>query len=166
MRRFPNGRGLPPFDLCEKAHGRHTTRRISLKACDPLDVLFPHVRTVIHVGRFTEGKHKASTWENAYYLSSREPNSMPPVRWLQTIRDHWAGCEIRNHWRKDACLFEDKTRSRNPHLVANLMLLRNLALHVYVHHAGLSQNLNDFVETMAATPKLAFLLLHATNELT
>ena len=38
------------------------------------------------------------------------------------------GVEIRNHWRKDACLFEDKTRSRKPHIVGNLILLRNLVL--------------------------------------
>ena len=53
------------------------------------------------------------------------------------ICDHWAGCEIRNHWRKDTCLFLDKTRSRNPHLVVKLMFLRNLALHFYVHHGCL-----------------------------
>jgi len=36
--------------------------------------------------------------------------------------------EIRNHWRKDACLLEDKTRSRNPQLVGAMAMLRNILL--------------------------------------
>lgn len=37
------------------------------------------------------------------------------------------------HWRKDAILREDDKRCRNRNVVTNLMLLRNLALHFYVH---------------------------------
>ena len=123
---------------------------------------FPHACTVIHVGRLTEDKSKPALWENAYYVSSRPAKSMSPERWLQTLRDHWGGCEIRNHWRKDACLFEDKTRSRNPHVVANLMLLRNLALHFYAQQATLDESLNQFVENLAACPTLAARLIHAS----
>ena len=123
---------------------------------------FPHVRTVIRVGRFTEGQQQPATWEDAYYVSSKPADSMPPSRWLQTIRDHWGGCEIRNHWRKDACLFEDKTRSRNPHIVAHHMLLRNLALHIFSHHGALCENLNQFVEEVAACPPQAFCLIRSS----
>ena len=87
---------------------------------------------------------------------------MLPRRWLQTIRNHWGGCEIRNHWRKDACLFEDKTRSRNPHIVANLMLLRNLALQLYAHHGSACENFNRFVEDVASCPTLASRLIHSS----
>lgn len=124
---------------------------------------FPHVRTVIHVGRLTEGKQKPATWEDAYYVASRTAISASPERWLQTIRDHWGGCEIRNHWRKDACLFEDKTRSRNPHVVANLMLIRNLALHVFARNAGRYKSLPAFVEDVVAKPRLAFGLIQSSS---
>lgn len=123
---------------------------------------FPHIRTVIHVGRFTENGRRPAAWEDAYYVSSRMPESMLPRRWLQTIRNHWGGCEIRNHWRKDACLFEDKTRSRNPHIVANLMLLRNLALQLYAHHGSACENFNRFVEDVASCPTLASRLIHSS----
>jgi len=36
--------------------------------------------------------------------------------------------EIRNHWRRDALMGEDRSRSRNPNLLANLALLRNALL--------------------------------------
>jgi len=114
------------------------------------------------VGRLTEGKQKPATWEDAYYVSSRTADSMPPDSWLQTIRDHWGGCEIRNHWRKDACLFEDKTRSHNPRVVANLMLIRNLALHFFAHHGRQCENLNQFVENVASCPPLASRLIHSS----
>lgn len=114
------------------------------------------------MGRLAGARQKAAEWENAYYVSSRSADSLSPERWLQTIRDHWGGCEIRNHWRKDACLFEDKTRSRNPNLVANLMLLRNLALHFLVQHSSAYESLPDFVETIAAKPHLACRLIHAS----
>lgn len=115
------------------------------------------------MGRFADARQKAAQWENAYYVSSRSGASMSPARWLQTIRDHWGGCEIRNHWRKDACLFEDKTRSRHPALVANLMLLRNLALHFYAHHGATCRSLPDFVENVAAKPRLACSLIQGSS---
>jgi len=63
-----------------------------------------------------------------YYLSSALADSMSPEQWLEGIRGHWGGIEIRNHWRKDACLLEDKTRSRNPNTVAAMAMLRNCLL--------------------------------------
>lgn len=65
-------------------------------------------------------------------MASRSPDDCPPERYYQNIRDHW-GIESRLHWRKDAILYEDKTRCRNPIVVANLMLLRNLVIHFYEH---------------------------------
>jgi len=66
--------------------------------------------------------------------------------------------EIRNHWRKDACLFEDKTRSRNPNLVGALILLRNVVLHFYEQHAQTYPNLPAFVESVAAKSSFALSL--------
>ena len=122
---------------------------------------FPHVQTVVHVRRQASTKKKAAAWEDAYYLSSQPTNSKTPEQWLQTIRDHWAGVEIRNHWRKDACLFEDKTRSRKPNLVGNLILLRNLVLFFFAEHRGTYGSLPAFVETVASSSALALRLLRS-----
>ena len=62
--------------------------------------------------------------ELRYYLSSYQIKEKTPKRWMGLIRGHWGGVENRNHWRKDACLFEDKTRSRNPNIVGALVLPR------------------------------------------
>jgi hypothetical protein len=113
------------------------------------------------VRRQTSTKTKAAAWENAYYLSSQSVDSKTPEQWLQTIRDHWAGVEIRNHWRKDACLFEDKTRSRNPSIVGNLILLRNLVLFFYAEQGDLYGCLPAFVETVASRPTLALRLIRS-----
>ena len=66
--------------------------------------------------------------ENRYYLSSRPPSDHTPAQWLAWIRGHWAGVEIRNHWRRDALMGEDDSRSRNPTLLANLALIRSALL--------------------------------------
>jgi len=44
------------------------------------------------------------------------------------IRGHWGGVEIRNHWRRDALMGEDGSRSRQPNLLANLALIRSVSL--------------------------------------
>jgi hypothetical protein len=42
--------------------------------------------------------------------------------------------EIRNHWRRDAIMGEDRSRSRNPNLLANLALIRNSLLVLLANH--------------------------------
>jgi hypothetical protein len=121
------------------------------------------VQTVIHVRRQTSTKKKAAAWEDAYYLSSQPVEFRTPEQWLQTVRDHWAGVEIRNHWRKDACLFEDKTRSRKPPIVGNLILLRNLALFFYAEQGVLYGSLPAFVETIASRSALALRLIRSKS---
>ena len=116
---------------------------------DPLDVDFPHVETVIRVRRdstaFKEDKDRLP----GYYLSSSLANSMSPEQWLEDIRGHWGGIEIRNHWRKDACLLEDKTRSRNPNTVAAMSMLRNCLL-FFLSEDKHTSNINAFTEDIAA----------------
>lgn len=69
--------------------------------------------------------------------------------------------EIRNHWRKDACLFEDKTRSRKPNLVGNLILLRNLVLFFFAEHCDTYGCLPAFIETVASNSALALRLIRS-----
>lgn len=77
-------------------------------------------RTIKKTGR--------SSLESRYYLSSRLPEEHSPAEWLDLIRGHWAGVEIRNHWRRDALMGEDRSRSRNPKLLANMALIRSALL--------------------------------------
>lgn len=58
----------------------------------------------------------------SHYVSSLIPQSA--VRFAQLIRGHWGGCEIRNHWVRDALFEEDATCSKNLNLNGNLAVLR------------------------------------------
>jgi predicted transposase YbfD/YdcC len=71
-----------------------------------------------------------TTIESRYYLSSVPAQDHAPGQWLELIRGHWGGVEVRNHWRRDAVMGEDGSRSRNAKLLANVALIRNALLHV------------------------------------
>lgn len=58
----------------------------------------------------------------SFYLSSHHPRQAS--FFARLIRGHWGGCEIRNHWVRDALFEEDRTRSKNINLNANLAILR------------------------------------------
>jgi predicted transposase YbfD/YdcC len=58
----------------------------------------------------------------SHYLSSLVPQRAE--RFAQLVRGHWGGCEIRNHWVRDALFEEDATRSKNLNLNGNLAVLR------------------------------------------
>lgn len=73
-------------------------------------------------------KTGVSSTESRYYLSSAEAQQYSRSQWNQLICGHWAGVEIRNHWRRDVLMGEDRSRSRNPNLLANLALLRSALL--------------------------------------
>lgn len=82
---------------------------------------------MVHSER-TIKKTGASSSESRYYLSSVAPEQYSPKQWLELICGHWGGVEIRNHWRRDALMGEDRSRSRNPNLLANLALIRSALL--------------------------------------
>jgi predicted transposase YbfD/YdcC len=102
----------------------------------------------------------AKTPEISHYVSSIPINTYSPQQWLALIRGHWGGVEIRNHWRKDACLFEDKTRSRNPNIVAACAMIRNLVLH-FLNEQQVHTTLPGFVEATAADPSKAYSMIMA-----
>ncbi len=142
----------------QKAHGRIDQHDITLRSVDPLDVNFPHVETLIRVRRdstaFKEDKDRLP----GYYVSSLPASSLSPKQWLDHIRGHWGGIEIRNHWRKDACLQEDKTRSRNPTTVAAMAMLRNCLI-FFLSEDPHTSNVNAFTEAIAADSDKAFEML-------
>jgi predicted transposase YbfD/YdcC len=105
---------------------------------------------VLHSER-TVKKTALSTTESRYYLSSALGQQYGPEQWLQLIRGHWGGVEIRNHWRRDVLMGEDRSRSRNPNLLANLGLIRSALLHLLAEHVQ-EQSLPEFRENLAARP--------------
>lgn len=96
---------------------------------EPLTLDFPHARTLVVVrSERALKKTGQSSRESRFYLSSRLPEEHTCAQWLGLIRGHWAGVENRNHWRRDALMGEDRSRSRHPKLLANLALIRNVLL--------------------------------------
>jgi len=116
---------------------------------DPLTIDFPHVQTLIRIRRDSTAFKQDKDRLPGYYLSSESVESMTPEQWLERIRGHWGGIEIRNHWRKDACLQEDKTRSRNPNTVAGMAMLRNCLL-FFLSEDPHTSNINALTEAVAA----------------
>ncbi len=100
-------------------------------AVEPLTLDFPYARTIVVVrSERTIKKNGQTSQESRFYLSSQPPEEHTEEQWLHLIRGHWAGVENRNHWRRDALMGEDRSRSRNPNLLANLALIRNVLLAV------------------------------------
>ena len=115
---------------------------------------FPFARSLI-VLRNTRciKKTNQTTTEPHYYLSSAPPQHYRPPQWLTLIRGHWAGVEVRNHWRRDVIFGEDGSRSSNPNLLANLALIRSALLALLTEH---------FPET--PSPEIIELLDRNTNQ--
>lgn len=112
---------------------------------------------MVHSQR-TIKKTGAMSTESRYYLSSAEPRQYSPSEWLQLICGHWAGVEIRNHWRRDALMGEDRSRSRNPNLLANLAIIRSALLcGLAEHFEGRSQP--EIRESLHSNPHLCWNLI-------
>lgn len=122
-----------------------------------MQVGFPHIQTVVKIWRESTA-YKTNQKEICYYLSSEPFDQRTPEQWLNLIRGHWGGVEIRNHWKKDAILLEDKTRSRNPTLVGTLAMLRNILLFTHKEQDK-HKTLPGFVEAIAANRNNAFSML-------
>lgn len=122
-----------------------------------MQVGFPHIQTVVKIWRESTA-YKTDDQEICYYLSSEPFDRRTPKQWLELVRGHWGGAEIRNHWKKDAILLEDKTRSRNPTLVGALAMLRNILLFTHKEQEE-HETLPGFVEAIAANANNAFAML-------
>ena len=110
--------------------------------------------------RRTEKKTGKTTFETRYYLSSQQSAERSHEGWINLIRGHWGGIENRNHWRRDALCGEDRTRSRNPNLVANLALIRNALLRLLNEHHP-NRSLPEIRECFAAKPSQTLALLRS-----
>jgi hypothetical protein len=126
---------------------------------EPLQCEFPFARTLIVLrSERTLKKTGLSTTESRYYLSSAPPQQYRPELWLGLIRGHWGGVEIRNHWRRDALMGEDRSRSRNANLLANLALIRSALLHVLSERME-GQSLPEFRENLGSLPERCMALI-------
>ena len=122
---------------------------------------FPFARSLI-VLRNTRSikKTNQSTTESHYYLSSALPEQYRPSEWLTLIRGHWAGVEVRNHWRRDVLFREDGSRSRNANLLANRALIRNVLLAVLAEHFPETPG-PEILENLSRNPNQSFQILCA-----
>ena len=100
------------------------------------------------------------TVESRFYLSSLRPAERSPAQWHALLRGHWAGVEIRNHWRRDAVWGEDRSRTRNPNALANLALLRNALIARLARDRG-ERSLPELIESFADNPASAFHLINS-----
>jgi len=122
---------------------------------------FPYSRTIVCIcSRRTIKKTGHSTEENRYYLASQEARERTPEDWIQLSRQHWAGVEIRNHWRRDATLGEDGTRLRNARALINLALVRSVNLRLLAA-SGSADCLPAQKEYLAANPEATLALIKA-----
>lgn len=130
-------------------------------AIEPLTADFPHARTLIVLrSERTVKKTSTTTTESRYYLSSAPAEEYQPAQWLNLIRGHWGGVEIRNHWRRDALLGEDRSRSRQANLLANVALIRNVLLQILSEHLD-DQSLPKLRENLHSRPGQCLALLAA-----
>jgi predicted transposase YbfD/YdcC len=106
----------------------------------------------------TVKKTGVTTNESRYYLSSALPQQYQPQGWLGLIRGHWGGVEIRNHWRRDALMGEDRSRSRNTNLLANVALIRNALLQILSEQ---EQSLPKLRENLHSRPGQCLALITA-----
>lgn len=126
---------------------------------EPLEVNLPHARCALRIHH--QGVRSGVPFdETRFYISSRSAELHASPEWLQHVRNHWAGVENRLHWRKDACLGEDATRSRNANLVGALALLRNALFAIHQPHHSFYGGLNGFTEAVASNPALAYQLVN------
>lgn len=113
---------------------------------------------MIVVKKQTQQKQRTAQ-ETRGFISSLEQRERKPSQWLQAIRGHWAGVEIRNHWRRDAIWMEDKTRSRNANIVGALALLRNSLLALVVDELDRYGSLPAFTEALRAKTNIGLRLI-------
>ena len=74
--------------------------------------------------RRTIKKTGHTSTESRSYLARIQPEEQREAQWLELIRGHWGGVEVRNHWRRDAVMGEDRSRSRHAHLLGDGALIR------------------------------------------
>jgi predicted transposase YbfD/YdcC len=131
---------LATLTTVDKGHGRLETRRYWQSEAigwfaDRAE--WPGLRSVGLVEATREIGGKVSV-ERRYYLSSL-PQDV--ALFARAVRGHWA-IENQCHWVLDVVFREDQSRARSGHAVANLGLLRRLALNLLRQDKSLDRALH------------------------
>lgn len=70
---------------------------------EPIAIGFPFARKIVAIqSRRTVKRTGKPSFETRYYLSSQDAEERSHPAWIALIKNHWAGVENRNHWRRDA----------------------------------------------------------------
>ncbi len=148
----------PLFAESQSGHGRVENRAILRFSIETLWKLIFRTQAL---GRSCVARHDKENRSQQHRitllpLSSTRPTlQVLPV--LQLIRGHWAGVEIRNHWRRDALMGEDQSRSRNPNLLANLAIIRVPCCAVWPSNSRIA--LSQKRERLHSNPSRCFALI-------
>jgi len=131
---------LAALTTVEKGHGRLETRRYwqsEALGWFADRAAWPGLRSVGLVEATREVGDKVSV-ERRYYLSSL-PRDI--ALFAKAVRGHWA-IENQCHWVLDVVFREDHSRARTGHAVANLGLLRRIALNLLRQDKTLDRGLH------------------------
>lgn len=107
-------------------------RHIKVYPFEPLEARLSGARSLVVIER-TSTFDEAEEPTVAFYITSHSPVADCARFFGNLARGHWGGCESRNHWVRDACMREDKTRSRNFNINCNLSALRVCLLAIKAH---------------------------------
>ena len=89
----------------------------------PLEANLPGCRSLVVIKR-TRTTDPEEVPQTAYFTTDHPPQTDCAKRFAELATGHWGGSEIRNHWVRDHCMREDKTRSKNHNLNCALAGLR------------------------------------------
>lgn len=143
-------------------HGRIEERALHAFPVEADALAFPYARSLIVVRSTRTIKATGHTSsENRYYLSSLESDERTPAQWQALIRGHWAGVEIRNHWRRDALWGEDHSRTRNNNALANIALVRDALLALLPEHYP-EHSLPEIKELCHSRPATCLRIIRST----
>jgi predicted transposase YbfD/YdcC len=109
----------------EKGHGRIEKRQTHVyRIHDPMQLGLFGSQTLLKTYRErTDLKTKKTSKETVFHLCTSDVNQYTAENWASLVRDHW-GIESKNHNRRDVTLLEDKTKSKNKNIVANMAVAR------------------------------------------
>jgi len=141
----------------EKGHGRHEVRsiRVSSELNHYLGDRWPDVQQVFQIERRIQRRGKP-TYEVVCGLTSLPQEIASAEQLLHWVRQHWQ-IENRNHWRRDATLGEDRTKTASKQAAFVIAVLNNAIL-ALLDRAGF-HNLRNAMRTFAAYPQQALALI-------
>jgi len=153
--RFPERQA----ESVEKGHGRQEVRsiRTSSELNHYLGDRWPDVQQVFQIERRIQRRGKP-TCEVVCGLTSLAHEAATAEQLLHWVRQHWQ-IENRNHWRRDATLGEDRTKTASKPAALVIAALNNAIL-ALLDRAGV-HNLRSAMRTFAACPDQALALIRS-----